>query len=69
MRELPGGRARNTLKITPILIIDKENLFKPCKEDLKAIDGIIKDYEKYADVLPPKKYMEMLNKSNAWGDN
>ena len=55
MRELPGGRARNTLKITPILIIDKENLFKPCKEDLKAIDGIIKDYEKYADVLPPKK--------------
>lgn len=59
---IPGGINKNALKVTPILIIDKENLFKPSKEDLQAVDQLILDYERYSHILPPKVYLENLNK-------
>lgn len=61
LKSLPSGKRSNTLKVTPILIIDKDNLFKPALQDLNTIDQVVMDYDEFSDVLPPKKYMEMLN--------
>lgn len=54
------GSCRNNLKVTPILIVDKEGTFKPSKEDILGIEKVIANYEKYKDILPPKIYLENL---------
>lgn len=62
LKELPSGKYNNTLKVTPILVIDKENIFKPSIKDLQAIDGLLESYDEFSNILPPKKYLENLNR-------
>lgn len=59
---IPGGERKNALKITPLLIIDKEKTFAPSKEDLTVIDQVIQEYERFSHILPPKIYLEKLSK-------
>ena len=59
---IPGGRNENALKVTPLLIMDKESFFKPSKNDLKSLDQMIQNYERFSHILPPKIYLENLNK-------
>lgn len=57
---LSSGKEKNCLKVTPILIIDKEEKYKPSVEDIKSVERIIERYEEFKNVLPPKVYMEYL---------
>lgn len=60
LQDLPSSKHQNTLKVTPILIIDSEGKFKPSSEDIKAIERLINHYDQYKNILPPAKYMEYL---------
>jgi Predicted Fe-S oxidoreductases len=60
--ELPAGKEKNTLKSTPILIVDKEGIYTPSETDIEIVDRVVKDYQQYKEVLPPEKYMQNLSK-------
>ena len=50
--ELPGGKKSNTLKATPILLMDKTGEFKASPEDIKEIEKLTVE-NKYSQILPP----------------
>lgn len=54
------GRFNNNFKVTPILLVDKEGVFKATDKDLSGLAKVIDCYEKYQDILPPKVYLENL---------
>lgn len=60
--DLPVGRYTNTLKSTPILIVDKEQIYTPKEEQIETVDRVVEHYDNYKNVLPPKKYMLNLQK-------
>lgn len=56
---LPGGKRRNCMKATPILLIDKTNEYKAGIEAIKKIESLTVP-NKYANILPPLPYMKNL---------
>ncbi len=62
LSQLPSGKIKNVLKVTPILLIDKEGVYKPSSEDISIIERLINNYEKFKNILPPEKYMTLLCK-------
>jgi sulfatase maturation enzyme AslB (radical SAM superfamily) len=59
--ELPGGKRKNSLKATPILLIDKTGKFKAQEEDIKTLEGLTGE-NRFSSITPPVKYMEYLYK-------
>lgn len=59
--ELPGGKKSNTLKATPILLMDKTGEFKASPEDIKEIEKLTVE-NKYSQILPPIQYMKHFYK-------
>jgi len=57
---LPGGEHTNTLKVTPILLVDSKGIFTPTAEDIKMMDRLIENYDRYSNVLPLRIYLERL---------
>lgn len=60
LNDVPSSILQNTLKVTPILIIDDERKYRPSSEDIKGIERIIDNYDTYKNILPPKVYMNYL---------
>ena len=57
---VPSGKKNNNLKVTPILLIDEDKIYTAKAEDIKTIGRLVDNYDQYAHILPPKKYMENL---------
>ncbi len=55
---LPGGKVKNAIKSTPLLLIDKSGIYRHTPDKIAHIENLVNDYEKYAHLLPPKAYME-----------
>lgn len=57
--QIPGGTQNNSMKATPILLIDKTNEFKAGEEAVKKIEELTMP-NKYEHILPPLPYMKNL---------
>lgn len=60
LHQLPAGEIHNILKVTPIYIIDSTGKYKPIKEDSRSINKLIRQYDKYHSILPPKEYLKSI---------
>lgn len=55
---LPSGKLKNALKVTPLLLIDQEGIYRYPKEKIKHFESLIDNYNTYEHILPPLAYMK-----------
>lgn len=57
--QIPGGTQNNSMKATPILLIDKTNEYKAGEDAVKKIEALTIPNQ-YEHILPPLPYMKNL---------
>jgi radical SAM protein with 4Fe4S-binding SPASM domain len=55
---LPGGKIKNAMKATPLLLIDQSGIYRHTPDKIMYIQKLVDNYNKYAHILPPKAYMK-----------